>query len=115
MGLPSHTLLEGQEVTSPLKPTNEDPTPEQNPISPPNPPNISQPNGKGNWKRIAYEKGKQAQIEQTQQKAGLSGSKRPSKLEFPEDIEGALPQKRMCEMHLQDTKPSLVVSAVATR
>ena len=82
VGLPSHTLPEAQEVTSPLKPTNEDPTPKQKPSSPTNPPNIAQPKGKGNLKRITREKGKQAQGEQTQQKAGLSSSKRPCKLEF---------------------------------
>lgn len=86
-------------MTSPLKPNNEDPTPKQKPTSPPNPSNSAQAKGRGNLKRFAREKGKQAQGEQVLQKAGLSGSKRLGKLEFPDDIEGALPQKRMHEMH----------------
>lgn len=95
MGLPSHILLKAQEVTSILNPTHEDPTHKQKPSSPHNPSNITQPKGKGNLKRIARKKGKQAHDEQTQQKASLSCSKRPSKLVFPKDLEGVLPQNQL--------------------
>ena len=55
VGQTSHPHLEAHEVTSPIKPTINDPTPMQKPISPPN---MSQPKGKANLKRIACEKGK---------------------------------------------------------
>nr|POE84082.1 hypothetical protein CFP56_32835 [Quercus suber] len=109
VGFTTHLHHEAQEVTSPIKPTIEEPTPMQKPISPLN---ISQPKGKGNLKRIAREKGKQAHGEK---KAGLSRSKRPGKLVFPEELEGALPHKRMCEIHLQSMESSLAIWESAKR
>ena len=81
----------------------------QKPVSPPN---TSQLKGKENLKRIAREKGKQAYSEQ---KASLSGSERPGKLVFSNELERALPQKRLCEMHLQSTEPTPTISAVAAK
>ena len=109
VGQTSHPHLEAHEVTSPIKRTINDPTPMQKPISPPN---MSQLKGKANLKRIACEKGKEAQGEQ---KASLLGYKRSGKLVFSDELEGALPQKRLCETHLQSTEPTPAISAVAAK
>jgi len=63
-------------------------------------------------KRIAREKGKQAHGEQ---KASLLGSKMSGKLVFTKELDEALPQKRLCETHIQSTNPSLALSAMAAK
>ena len=62
--------------------------------------------------RIAREKGRQAHGEQ---KANLSGFKRPGKLVFSDDFDKAQPLKKLCEMLPQNSKPTLALSAVATK
>lgn len=115
VGRTSKSHQEAQEVSSPLKlplkgPTRpSSPTHIQKPNSPTKP---SQQNGKTKLKRIAREKGRQAHGEQ---KANLSGTKRPGKLVFDDNLDETHPQKRLCDMLPQNSEHTLALSTVAAK
>ena len=67
----------------------------------------TQPKEKVNWKRNAHEKGKQDQTTPTRAQVKLSGTKRPSRLDFFEETEGTRPsQKKLCVTQLNT--PTLI-------
>lgn len=75
VGPPSSPIQEAQEISRPLNPITKIITPMENPESPSGPSLTKQPKGKANLKRIAREKGKQAQGVSTQSNQNLIGSK----------------------------------------
>ena len=97
MGFLNPSANEAHEITSPLKANVETTNPSMKPDTLVSPKKGAQPKEKANWKRNAREKGKQAQTTPTRAQVKLSGTKRPSRLDFSEEIEGTPPfKKKLC-------------------
>jgi len=97
VGFLNPSANEDHEITSPLKANMETTNPSMKPDTLVSPKKGTQPREKANWKRNALEKGKQAQTTPTRAQVKLSGTKRPSWLDFSEEIERTPPfKKKLC-------------------
>ena len=107
VGFLNPSANEAHKITSPLKANVETTNPSMKPDTLVRPKKGTQPREKVNWKRYAHEKGKQDQTTPTRAQVKLSGTKRPSRLDFFEETKGTPPsQKKLCVTQLNT--PTLI-------
>lgn len=116
MSFQNQYIHEAQEVTKPLKPKEVPISSLDQHINQLSPNKGNQIKVKGKWKKIAREKGQQAQEIDMKAQDNIIGHKRPRRLDYTDEEEGK-PQKKVCE-----TQPSsadgtslLLVTAVCQR
>lgn len=110
LGLQKHPT---QEVTNPLKPTKILSSQPNESIAPSHLVKTRQLKKKGNLKKIAREKGQQAQDPEMHVPGNISGSKRIGRLDFSDKEEQGKAKKKLCDAQHKgiDCTPSLLVMA----